>query len=537
MRSKMAFGALVLALASAAPALAQDAETQPRHRIAIAPYIELDQAVIANLKGGGNDVLTYTTVAAGVDAAIRTRRVEAQANVRYEHVFGWGDKIGDQDVLSGIARAHLSIIPDQLSIEAGGLATRFRSDFNGANGALTIDSESISKVYSGYVGPTLTSHIGDLGVNAAYRFGYTRVEDDFTTSLPGSVPLHAHDESRYHNVSASVGMQPGDLPFGWAVGGGYQREDADQLDQRYKDQFVRADVTVPITPTVALLAGAGYEDVEISQRDALRDVDGVPVVANGRFVTDPNSPRLLAYDTDGLIWDVGVLWRPSRRTRLEARVGERFGSMHYIGSFSWQPDRYSALNIAVYDSIDSFGRLVTSGVAGLPDNFVAPRNPFTGDLGGCAFGQTGGQCLNDALSALGIANFRNRGVAVQYSRQHGVWNWGVGAGYANRKFIAPRTGSLSSIDGATDENIYAVLFAARRLDDRSGVDLSVYATSYDSGIPGGIDVVNIGGYASYYRNLTRRLTATAALGLDAVDPDSAESVIAALGQIGVRYTF
>ena len=34
----------------------------------------------------------------------------------------------------------------------------------------------------------------------------------------------------------------------------------------------------------------------------------------GRFVTNEAAPRQIAYETDGLIWDAGVLWRPSRRT-------------------------------------------------------------------------------------------------------------------------------------------------------------------------------------------------------------------------------
>jgi hypothetical protein len=255
MRAALSLTAVALGFL-AMPALAQDVETQPGRRVAIQPYIELDQSVIANLKGGGEDVLTYTTVAAGIDAAVRTRRIEAQANVRYEHNFGWGKTIGDQDILSGLARARFSVIPDQFSIEAGGLATRFRSDYSGSNGLLAIDTQSISKVYSGYVGPTLTSHIGDLSVNAAYRFGYTRVEDSFDSSFPGISPLRAHDDSRFHNVTASVGMQPGVLlPVGWALGGGYAREDADQLDQRYEDKFARVDFTLPVTPTVALLAG------------------------------------------------------------------------------------------------------------------------------------------------------------------------------------------------------------------------------------------------------------------------------------------
>src|SRR3546814_12763327 len=79
----------------------------------------------------------------------------------------------------------------------------------------------------------------------------------------------------------------------------YEREDASQLDQRYEGKYARADVTMPIGPTVALLGGVGYEDIEIGQRDPLLDADGVPVRdANGRFVTDTSSPRRLSFDTD-----------------------------------------------------------------------------------------------------------------------------------------------------------------------------------------------------------------------------------------------
>src|SRR3546814_1154122 len=95
--------------------------------------------------------------------------------------------------------------------------------------------------------------------------------------------------------SSDLGARPGDLPFGWQVSGGYEREDASQLDQRYEGKYARADVTMPIGPTVALLGGVGYEDIEIGQRDPLLDADGVPVRdANGRFVTDKSSPRRLS---------------------------------------------------------------------------------------------------------------------------------------------------------------------------------------------------------------------------------------------------
>ncbi len=109
-----------------------------------------------------------------------------------------------------------------------------------------------------------------------------------------------------------------------------------QLDQRFEGKFGRGDVVLPVGRGVAVAAGVGYEKIEVSQRDPLLDAAAMPVLdSNGRFVTDPASPRRIAYNTDGIFWDAGVLWRPSRRTSLEARVGRRYGSMTYTGSLSY----------------------------------------------------------------------------------------------------------------------------------------------------------------------------------------------------------
>src|SRR3546814_19013429 len=95
----------------------------------------------------------------------------------------------------------------------------------------------------------------------------------------------------------------------------------------------------------------------IGQRSALLDVDGNPVIDNdGRFVTDKDSPRRLSYDQDGLIWDVGVMWRPSRRTSLEVHAGRRYGSMSYTAAFSYQPSQPTPFQLAVFDVISRFGR-------------------------------------------------------------------------------------------------------------------------------------------------------------------------------------
>src|SRR3546814_11150768 len=65
---------------------------RPRRQIDVSPYLEVGQVLTADLKNGG-DVLTYTTVAAGIDAAIVTRSPELAATLRYETRFGW---TGDQ---------------------------------------------------------------------------------------------------------------------------------------------------------------------------------------------------------------------------------------------------------------------------------------------------------------------------------------------------------------------------------------------------------------------------------------------------------
>ena len=505
----------------------------------VSPYLELDQVFIADLKGGSDDVLTYSSVAVGVDASVQTRRAEGQVNLRYEHHFSWNNDLGDEDVVSGLARGRVSIIGDALSLEGGAIATRARTDgLGGANG--TLIGDNIGEIYSAYAGPTLATHVGELSVNAAYRLGYSRVDSDTDVTTPTGVQtLGGYDDSVYHSAQVAVGMQPGERPFGWSVGAGYDREDAGQLDQRYEGKHVRADVTVPVSGHVALVGGIGYEDIEISQRDVLLDAGGNPVVdSKGRFVTDKSAPRELTYDQDGLIWDAGVMWRPSRRTSLEVHVGRRYGSMTYTGMFSYQPNGRTSLQVAAYDGISSFGRQINDNLASLPTSFTIASNPFSGDFAGCAFGtQGGGVCFNDVLQAISAANFRHRGIAAQLSSRSGRWDYGVALGYSRRKFIAPDTGIFAGVNGKLDENYSANLFAARRLDEKSGVDVQLYANYFDSAVLGTIDVYNMGAYAGYYRNFTDRLRGTAALGIDSVDADGFESTVSALAQLGLRYQF
>jgi hypothetical protein len=525
-------------------ATAQDAlVSSPREKplVDVTPYLEVQQVLFADLNGGnvGSDVLTYTTLAAGVDASVATRRAEAQVSVRYERVFGYDNQVQDQDYVSGVARGSLQVSRN-LSLEAGAFAGRGSVDSRGSSRtAFQPFSDNVTQVYSAYAGPTFTARAGELDVSAAYRIGYTKVEDASAGPLaPGQTPIDVFDDSVSHLATASVGMQPGTLPFGWTVSAAYEREDAGQLDSRYEGAFVRGDVIVPITDTLAAVGGVGYEKIKVTERDALRDALGAPVVgSNGRLVTDPASPRLIAYESDGIIWDAGVLWRPSRRTALEARYGHRYGTDTYIGSFTYTPNERMGINVAVYDSVSGFGGALTDALSELPTQFRSSRNPLTGDLNGCAFSAAGGFCLNNALRTANSATFRSRGVQASISEQSGPWSSGLAAGYDRRKFLANALGGRGQISGLIDENYYVTGYLGRELDQRSSIEANVYGVYNDPGQAGAPDSYGFGANAAYYRSIWRGLSASVAAGIDTYETKGVDKDVTASALLGLRYSF
>ncbi len=533
----------LLALLGVSAAALLSAPAVAERQVDVSPYLEVGQFLVADLRG--DDVLTYSQVAAGIDAQVSTPRTQFQVNYRYERRIAWDDNVADDDVHTGLARGAFQVVPDLLSFEAGALAQRARTDIRGsAPGILVGNIDNVTQVYSAYAGPTLSTNVGVLKLGAAYRLGYTKAEAGGAFTAPGQPRLDQYDDSTSHLATASVGMDTnaGLLPFGWTVSGAYQREDAGQLDQRFESKGVELDVVAPVAQTVALVGRIGYEDIEVSQRGALIGAGGVPVVDNsGRFVTDPASPRLLAYDQDGIYWDAGVLWKPSRRTSLEARVGRRYGSMSYTGSFTYQPSANTALQIGVYDDVLTFGQQLNDNIASLPTAFGGPsRNPFGSGFGGCVGGANGGTggCFDPAFQSISTAAYRARGVTAIYSANYGPWSASAGGGYAQRRFQAPTgVGGAFSLSGVRDESWFGQGQVGYRINDTSAIDTTVFASLFDSGILGAPDVTTIGASAAYSRLFGRRLSATAALGLFSDKVDGFESDLTGTASIVMRYQF
>jgi len=545
MRTNTTTSLLALSLlALAAPAAAQDEDEAPaanRRRVDFAPYIEASQVVTAELSPG-DDVVTYTRAAAGVDASFGTRNSQGAVSLRYERQFGW-DGAGDVDTVSGIARTSLAVVPRLLTVEAGALASRSRFEGNGAtsSGGFGDDASSTGQIYSLYAGPAVSTEVGAVQVSGAYLLGYTRVEaPDSVIVTPGADPVDVFDESLVHRANVRAGIAPGDvLPVGLGVGGGWNRQDVSNLDQRIDDRYVRGDVSVPVTRELALVGGVGYEEVEVSSRDAVRDTNGIPVVgSDGRLVTDDSAPRQIAYETDGLIWDAGVMWRPSRRTSFSASVGRRYGSTTYYGALSYAPNTRTGINISVYDGLTSFGGLTVSSLDALGTDFEAFRNPITGDLSGCVGSTAGGNCALAGLGSVRSAVFRSRGVSATVSRSLGRSSFGLGAGYDRRKYIAAAGTALAAVNGLVDENYWLSLYAGRQLDRQSSLGFNASAVWFESGADTAGEAMGYSASLAYNRNFIAGLSGTAAVGIDGIERD--ESLLdysAASALLGLRYTF
>jgi hypothetical protein len=511
----------------------------------IHPYLEVDQVVDAPLRGGG-EVLTYTSIGGGIEATVEGQRTQVEVSYRYERRIGWGKNLDTTDSHSGLVRAAYQIVPNALSIEAGALATRGRSDIRGAAPQpFGNNNDNISQVYQVYAGPTLQTQLGQLDVAASYQASYTAATGSNFTPAVGQPRLDAYDHSISHTASASVGMAPGTaLPVGWNVAGYYGRENAGQLSQRFETAGVRGELVYPVTESIAVVGGVGYEKLKDSQRGALLDASGNPVVnAKGRFVTDPASPRTLGYNFDGIYWDVGVQWKPSRRTSMEVAIGRRYGTMSYTGSVSWAPSEHSALQLGIYDQVETFGGQLNRGTRGIPSNFNRNGTGRGQQFGGCTFGSggeagaQGGGCLSSTLGSIATGRFRSRGASLQWAAESGRMSYGLGTGYSQRKFLAGNIPGTFTINGQTDEEFFVQGDLGYALDSRSSLDLSAYGNYFNPGIVGAANVVSAGATGSYQREFGRHLSAHAALGLYSFQVDGDTGNLNMNAQVGVRYSF
>jgi hypothetical protein len=434
------------------------------------------------------------------------------------------------------------VVPGVLSVDAGGLATRT----GGTGRAVGVDDlENGTEIYSAYAGPTLSTRAGPLLVNAAYRLGYVNIDDD---SLAGAASPESDFDSTIHIASASVGMAPGQLPFGWTVSGGYVREDAGDFDSTYEGRFVRGDILLPVSHTLAVTAGIGYSQVEASQLNVLRDANGVPVRdARGRFVADPLAPRLQTYDTDGIYYDAGLLWRPTPRSEVQVRAGrDDDGDFLVVGSAAVQIGRRAGLTATLFDQETTLGQGIVNNLRALPTEFEIDTDPHTGSLrGGCVFGAEPGQgaCVNSVLQAITNLSFRARGASLVFGSNGRLWSIGAGLSYTHRDFNLPDDPLFAGAFATESDDLTGFLYVSRRFTRDITITLNPWFNFHDDDLDVGIGGIGFGdGFSTgtsfgFSRSfLMDRLQLLLTLGVSYNSLGEGDSLIAD-GLIGLRYTF
>lgn len=509
-------------------------------RTSIQPYLEVSQNIFKHIHPG-DELLTYTAVAAGVDVSLAGRRTEGAVSVRYERRFVEKGNYGSSDTFSGLARVKHDLIPRTLTIEAGGLAARTHVDASGAGSLNTLaNPDSVSQIWSVYAGPALATHVGKVAVNGSYLAGYSKLSQPHALQVtPDGPRADLFDHSVAHSAQVSAGVRPHEvLPVGLTASAGWSQEDISNLDQRVREYRAGLQATLPVSTTVALVGDVGWDDVVVSSRDALRDGAGAPVRgSDGRYQTDKSQPRKIAYESNGFTWDVGVMWRPSRRTSLSAFVGRRYDSTTYYGSFSYVPNDRSSMSINVYDGISGFGSSLTNAVHNMPTDFEVTRNPFGGDIGGCVQGAASGGCVNGSVGSLSSSVFRGRGVTANYGMRMGKLRLGLGAGWSRRKFIGAQGTVLAVANGTVDENYFVDASVTGPIGRHSSFTVSVFDSWYKNGRSSVADVNSYGINAGVSRQITERLQGTVAAGLEGISRSVDADELAASGLVGLRYNF
>lgn len=505
-------------------------------------FMNMEQVAESQLHGPGEDDVTYTEVSGLLTAQIRNKRIVATGTYRLGYrISEAGDtpKSINQD---GLMRLQANVIDEWLTMETGAIITRSRVDAGGPAPQFNIGNpQNLTQTYSAFIQPTVQHRLGEVGFGLSYRFAYTQNEtsqDNVATVGPTN---DRFDSSRIQQVTLNAGQDPGSLPFGWKLSSEYRHENTTSLDEHFRSINVIGEVRVPLGSSAFALTGSGgYEKVRTSERSALIDpLTGLPVLGKGgRFVVDPASPRQLTYEISGLVANAGVIWKPSRRTRMEARVGRRYGDLSVTGLVEMRPSERSGLTLIVSDRVESFGQGVSNGLAGTTPALDVTQVDPSSSYQDCLFGKTkgSGQCIGGALGQASASSYREQAANIIFTRTMRTWSFSGGLGYSRRTYI-DNPNSPVSLDGVVDQSFFSNITISRPLTRESGVSFSFAGNLFKNGQVGTPDVMSGSFTTNYYRSFGRGLQMQASVAVDGSKQDGMTADVSGRARLGLQYRF
>ena len=508
-------------------------------RLVIHPYIEASHN-LESFYSPTSSELTYTDVVVGAEVTVNGRNNQGVASVRVDQRIGYGT-VSNGTGVTGIATFSSAILPNTLRIDYGGYANETYVSSNGAtlgNTPQTIGQRQ--QVYAGFAGPTLSTHLGDVGVTGHYRVGYTSIGEngfDANNTFRNGIDVFGHSVVQDGRLAA--GVRPGQWGWiGFNIIGGYYNEQESNLNQDLNSEYARGEVIVPVTGDLAIVAGGGYEKVLVTSHDAIRDGAGNPVLdPNGRYITDWASPIYTALHKDDAIWDAGIEWRPSRRTNLEAHVGHRYGQLSEYGSFTYMPSPRQNLSIVVYDNLGGFGGDLNNTLSNLSSQFQTVRDGITGNISSCLSSAAAGGCLGGVLGSANSAFGLAHGATIGYDLHFGRWDTGVGFGYDVHRYISSAQTVDAHINGKADTYYWVDAFVGASINEKSQFQTTMNVYKYHSGLVLNSDVTSLRIVSIYQYFPTKHLSFNASLALNASFNQTQRDLWSSTLSMGVRYTF
>jgi len=442
---------LIVAAASvaAAPLAARKVEVDPRVNV----------RQVLDVGFGADDTTTYTEVAAGLGVRVQTRRIDGTIDYTYGRRFTQRGDLANDDRHSLTARAEFRVTERSIAIETGAFASLVNRDLGrGASFSGDANDGNLQQVYSAYAQPRIRFDLSDVAeLEASYRLGVFMVDNRraaFTSTTPNdSVPSTPSSDSTNQQAVINIGNRERSRRLRWDLQAEADIENIDVLAQRYRSYSGRFEVEYRLSRKVGLLANVGYEQIRNTQLAFQTDPLGRPVVGpDGSFVVDPAAPRNVLFDESGVTFQGGLIWVPSRRTKVDVRAGQRYGDLNIAAQASWRPSPRIGLDLSVGENIESFGRLLTREIGGVPTSFLIPASGFLAS-NGCIFGTdpTTGTCIGNAIQSVTNAQFRNRQGQLTISGARGRTRYAATAQVSQRRYLnsaALQSPGLPAVDPA-----------------------------------------------------------------------------------------
>ena len=248
--------------------------------------------------------------------SLTRNRARASTSIRYRADLSWGLSDIDPETLTHdlTAESNIEAIEDLLYVDVtAGARVVGDSTTSGTVDAINLGSDG-TQSYSFQVSPSFRPRTDNR---------YVRFESNNSVNLvdyTGGSDRSNNSGSNATRLNARLVSGPFFTTFDWDIDATQTTTDFDDRDDTRRSYS--AGIGYNVSPRLRFNGRAGYEDNDVDTRRS---------------------------DTEGVFWDVGADWRPSRRTSVSVNYGNRYFGETYSGRISHRSRRITLSLDASHD--------------------------------------------------------------------------------------------------------------------------------------------------------------------------------------------